>query len=76
MSDGTRPLTPKLAFLILPRTGPAARQVFDREALFHEPPPGADAAYFRFPDLPRETLLREWIAPVIHELIGAGGDRA
>ena len=54
----------------------AARQVFDREALFLEPPPGPDAAYFRFPDLPRETLLREWIAPVIRELIGAGGDRA
>ena len=50
-----------------------ARQAFGREALFLEPPPGPDAAYFRFPDLPRETLLREWIAPVVRELIGAGG---
>ena len=49
-----------------------ARQAFGREALFLEPLPEPDAAYFRFPDLSRETLLREWIAPVVRELIGAG----
>lgn len=46
-----------------------AREAFGREALFLEPPPGPDAAFFRFPDLPRETLLSDWIAPVVRELL-------
>ena len=46
-----------------------AREAFGREALFLEPPPGPDDAYFRFPDLPRETLLGDWIAPVVRELL-------
>jgi hypothetical protein len=46
-----------------------AREAFGRESLFLEPPPGPDAAFFRFPDLPRETLLSEWIAPVVRELL-------
>ena len=46
-----------------------AREAFGREALFLEPPPGPDDAYFRFPDLPRETLLSDWIAPVVRELL-------
>jgi hypothetical protein len=46
-----------------------AREAFGREALFLEPPPGPDAAFFRFPDLPRETLLGDWIAPVVRELL-------
>ena len=32
----------------------AARRFFGREALFLEPPPGPDAPYCRFPELPRE----------------------
>ena len=47
----------------------AAREIFGRETLFFEPPPAPDAPYFRFPDLPRETLLQDWIAPVLHELL-------
>jgi hypothetical protein len=46
-----------------------ARDFFGREALFLEPPPGPDAPWFRFPDLTREELLTDWIAPVIRELI-------
>ncbi len=46
-----------------------AREAFGREALFLEPPPAPDAAYYRFPDLPRETLLGDWIAPVVRELL-------
>jgi hypothetical protein len=46
-----------------------ARDYFGREALFLEPPPGPDAPWFRFPDLTREELLRDWIAPVVRELM-------
>jgi hypothetical protein len=45
---------------------------FGREELFLEPPPAADAPYFRFPDLDRETLMREWVAPLIRELVRPG----
>lgn len=48
----------------------AARRWFGREALFLEPPPGPDAPYWRFPELSREELLREWVSPVIRSLIG------
>ena len=46
----------------------AAARRLGRERLFDEPPPAADAAYWRFPDLSQQTLLREWVAPVIREL--------
>ena len=46
-----------------------AREVFGREALFLEPPPGPDAPWYRFPDLSREELLRDWMAPVIREIL-------
>lgn len=46
-----------------------AREAFGREALFLELPPAPDAPYFSFPDLPRETLISEWIAPVVRELM-------
>lgn len=45
-----------------------AAQRFGRESLFLEPPPADDAPVFAFPDLDRETLLREWIAPVVRAL--------
>jgi hypothetical protein len=48
-----------------------AREFFGREALFLEPPPPPDAPYFRFPDLDRERLMRDWVAPVVHELLKA-----
>ena len=47
-----------------------ARRFFGREALFLEPPPGPDAPYWRFPDLDRDTLLDDWIGPVVRALVG------
>ena len=49
-----------------------ARRFFGRDELFLEPPPPPDAPYFRFPDLPRQKLMREWVAPVIRHLLKAG----
>lgn len=49
-----------------------AQAFFDREALFLEPAPAPDATYFHFPDLDRETLMRDWVAPVVQELLRAG----
>lgn len=46
-----------------------AQAFFGRDMLFFEPTPADDAPYFRFPDLSREQLLRQWIAPVIRELL-------
>jgi hypothetical protein len=48
----------------------AARRFFGREQLFLEPPPGPDAPYWRFPELSRDALLDDWIAPVIRALVG------
>jgi hypothetical protein len=48
----------------------AARRFFGREALFFEPPPGPDAPYWRFPELSRDALLDDWIAPVVRALVG------
>ena len=48
----------------------AARRFLGREALFLEPPPGPDAPYWRFPELSRDALLDDWIAPVIRALLG------
>ena len=42
-----------------------ARRFLGREALFLEPPPGPDAPYWRFPELSRDALLDDWVAPVI-----------
>jgi hypothetical protein len=46
-----------------------ARRYLGRETLFLEPPPAADAPCWRFPDLPRDRLLDEWMAPVIRALL-------
>ena len=48
----------------------AARRFLGREALFLEPPPRPDAPYWRFPELGRDALLDDWIAPVIRALLG------
>jgi hypothetical protein len=47
----------------------AARRWLGRDSLFLEPPPAPDDPWFDFPDLSRDELLREWIAPVIHNLL-------
>jgi len=47
-----------------------ARRFLGRETLFLEPPPGPDAPYWRFPELPRDALLDDWVAPVIRALLG------
>ena len=46
----------------------AARRFLGREALFLDPRPGPDAPYWRFPELSREALLDDWIAPVMRVL--------
>lgn len=46
-----------------------ARRYFGRTSLFEEPPPDASDEYFVFPDLTQENLLREWVAPVIGQLV-------
>ena len=48
----------------------AAQRFLGREALFFEPPPGPDAPYWRFPELSRDALLDDWMAPVIRALLG------
>ncbi|HVH02024.1 MAG TPA: hypothetical protein VM891_03575 [Amaricoccus sp.] len=48
----------------------AARRFLGREALFLEPPPGPDAPYWRFPELSRDALIDDWVAPVIRALLG------
>lgn len=48
----------------------AARRHLGREALFLEPRPGPDAPYWRFPELSRDTLLDEWMAPVVRAMAG------
>jgi len=47
----------------------AARRFLGRETLFLEPPPGPDAPYWRFPELSRDALLDDWVAPVIRALV-------
>jgi hypothetical protein len=47
----------------------AARRFLGREALFFELPPGPDAPYWRFPELDRDALLDDWVAPVIRALL-------
>jgi hypothetical protein len=46
----------------------AARRFLGREALFLEPRPGPDAPYWRFPELSRDTLMDDWVAPVMRVL--------
>jgi hypothetical protein len=46
-----------------------AREFLARDALFLEPPPASDAPHYRFPDLPPNILIREWMAPVVRELL-------
>lgn len=48
-----------------------AENFFDRSSLFAEPRPEAGAPYFQFPDISRQELIREWIAPVLKELLKA-----
>lgn len=48
-----------------------AQTFFGREALFLEPPPSPDDPYFAFPDMPRQKLMREWVAPVVRALLKA-----
>lgn len=48
-----------------------ARRYFGRDTLFLEPPPTADASYFRLPDMSRQELLREWVAPIIGQLVSS-----
>jgi hypothetical protein len=42
-----------------------ANRFFGRDELFLEPLPAADEPYYEFPEVSRETLLREWIAPIL-----------
>lgn len=46
-----------------------AQQYLGRETLFLEPAPAPDAPYWRFPDVDRDTLLEEWVGPVIRALV-------
>jgi hypothetical protein len=49
-----------------------AQEWLGREELFLELPPSADAPYYQFPDIDRETLMRDWVAPLIRELVRPG----
>lgn len=50
----------------------AARRWFGRDALFLAPRPGPDEPWARLPEIDRDTLLRDWIAPVVRELARRG----
>ncbi|MEM6441852.1 MAG: hypothetical protein AAF763_19425 [Pseudomonadota bacterium] len=45
-----------------------ARRFLGRETLFRQPRPNPDEPHFEFPEIDRQTLLRDWIAPVMQEL--------
>ncbi|MFO7855489.1 MAG: hypothetical protein R6V44_09790 [Paracoccaceae bacterium] len=46
----------------------AARRFLGREALFLAPRPGPDEPWWEMPESDRETLLRDWIQPVVRVL--------
>lgn len=46
----------------------AARRFLGREALFLAPRPGPDEPWWEMPETDRETLLRDWIQPVVRAL--------
>jgi hypothetical protein len=48
-----------------------ARRFLKRERLFLEPRPSPDDPWYQHPPLSNEELTRDWIAPVIHQLVGA-----
>ena len=52
-----------------------AQEFLGRDQLFLEPAPAPDAPYFRFPEMPRQKLMRDWVAPVVHELLDPHDER-
>jgi hypothetical protein len=46
-----------------------AKRIFGRDVLFFEPPPSPAEPFFDFPDISREELIRDWIGPVVRELL-------
>ena len=47
----------------------AALEFFNRDRLFLEPRPSSEARYYEFPEMSRQMLMREWVAPVVRELL-------
>lgn len=45
-----------------------ARRWFARDRLFLAPPPAPEEPWARMPEMDRERLLRDWVAPVVREL--------
>lgn len=46
-----------------------AKRRFQRDRLFLEAAPDDSDPYYRFPDLSRDDYLRDWIKPLLHELL-------
>lgn len=72
-TDSTTVYSPQERLAILERytqsNRAVARRFFDRDDLFLAPPPQHDDPHFTFPTTTREELLRDWVAPVIRELL-------
>lgn len=47
----------------------AAKNYFGRNSLFLEPPPGPSEPFYSFPEMSHEKFIREWVAPVVRELL-------
>ncbi|MGH9381360.1 MAG: hypothetical protein ACRD2Z_12200 [Thermoanaerobaculia bacterium] len=72
-TDSTTVYSPEERLAVLERfvqsNRAVARRFFGRDDLFLAPPPKHDDPYFTFPATSREELLRDWVAPVIRELV-------
>ncbi len=65
--------TPEQRHAILDRFEAPNRRLaqarFGRDTLFLEPRPAPDAPFFRFPEMSQQELLRDWIGPLVQELL-------
>lgn len=52
-----------------PSNSAVARRYFGRDELFYAKWPTFDEPHFAFPEVGRQDLLREWVAPFVRELI-------
>lgn len=46
-----------------------AKHYFGRKSLFLEPPPAPGEPFYSFPEMSRQQFMREWVAPVLRELL-------
>lgn len=52
-----------------------AKQYLNRDELFASPVPVDEDPYFTFPDVGHEELMRQWVAPFVHQLVRIASER-